>query len=172
MSATHLSRIQRLRHLQGMLPLPGTPEGECLIISQLLDLVPDGYGDGSEPTRRIDLDQAIASGEVDCGRGKVIDLELRVRGYAVEVLRVCPITPAQRIEDEPADSPFLARVRVQVPETGALLRWLLGLGENLEVVAPASLRQVMPEQTGKAARHYTSRTQMIADALYQSDQDP
>ena len=334
MSANYLSRIQRLRRLQGMLPPPGTPKGECLIISQLLDRMPNGYGDGSEPTRRramqrdldelaaeglievvnpggkpqryrqagkpllqeeadwqyllshihdqiqgllppqrlnrvwdrllgvlgsslhdegkrrpmpdtlrlcppaippgvleaviaalqkdcalevryedaqgqratarlhpqallqrgpipylfalkndetapvrtyalhrmlraralltvpvrqapgFDLDQAIASGQVDFGRGKVIDLELRVRGYAVEVLRVCPITPAQRIEDEPADSPFLARVRVQVPETGALLRWLLGLGENVEVVAPAILRQVMREEAFKMARHY------------------
>ena len=77
-----------------------------------------------------------------------------MRGYAVEVLRVCPITPAQRIEDKPADLPFLGRVRVQVPETGALLRWLLGLGDNVEVVAPAGLRQVMGEQIAKMARHY------------------
>ena len=102
----------------------------------------------------VALDRMIASGQVDFGRGQVIDLELRVRGYAVEVLRVCPITPAQRIEDEPADSPFLARVRVQVPETGALLRWLLGLGDNVEVVAPAGLRLVMREQMAKAMRHY------------------
>ena len=74
----------------------------------------------------------------------------------MDVLRVCPITPAQRMEDEPADSPFLARVRVQVPETGALLRWLLGLGDNVEVVAPASLRQVMVEQITKMARHYAT----------------
>ena len=52
------------------------------------------------------------------------------------------------------DSPFLARVRVQVPETGALLRWLLGLGDNIEVVAPAGLRLVMREQMAKAVRHY------------------
>jgi hypothetical protein len=334
MSATYSSRIQRLRRLQGKLPRPGTPEGECLIISQLLVMMPGCYGHGPEPTRRramqrdldelvveglievvnpggkpqryrqlgdelledqadwqylmshihdlvhdllphkrldrfldrmyraldgpllderklrlvpdtlrlcppeihagvleavltallkdcvleilyenargqrgaalihpqamvqrgptpylfalkndetepvrtyalhrmirararlgepgrkaagFNLDQAIASGQVDFGRGKVIDLELRVRGYAVEVLRVCPITPAQRIEDEPADSPFQARVRVQVPETGALLRWLLGLGDNVEVVAPAGLRLVMREQMAKAMRHY------------------
>ncbi|NCA90958.1 MAG: WYL domain-containing protein [Gammaproteobacteria bacterium] len=52
------------------------------------------------------------------------------------------------------DSPFLARVRVQVPEAGALLRWLLGLGDNIEVVAPAGLRLVMREQMAKAVRHY------------------
>ena len=106
------------------------------------------------PAEGFDLDQALASGQVDCGRGQVIDLELRVRGYAAEMLRVCPITPTQRMEEEPANSSFLARVRVQVPETGALLRWLLGLGDNVEVVAPAGLRQVMGEQIAKMARHY------------------
>lgn len=45
-------------------------------------------------------------------------------------------------------------MRVQVPETGALLRWLLGLGDNAEVVAPAGLRLVMREQMAKAMRHY------------------
>ena len=106
------------------------------------------------PAEGFDLDQALASGQVDYSRGQVIDLELRVRGYAAEMLRACAITPTQLIEDEPADSPFLARVRVQVPETGALLRWLLGLGENVEVVAPAGLRLVMREEALKMARHY------------------
>ena len=348
MSATFSSRIHRLRRLQGKLPRPGTPEGECLIISQLLLLMPDGYGTGPEPTRRramqrdldelvrdglievvnpggkpqryrqvsnhllqdevdwqyllshirdlvrdllpqrrldrfwnrlqqaldspllderklrlvpdtlrlcppeihagvleavisallkdcvlevlyenargergkallhpqalvqrgptpylfalkndeaepvrtyalhrmirararlgepgrkaagFDLDRVIASGQVDFGRGQVIDLELRVRGYPVDVLRVCPITPTQRMEDEPADSPFLARVRVQVPETGALLRWLLGLGDNVEVVAPAGLRLVMREQTLKAAGHYARLKVLDEDGGKQS----
>ena len=68
----------------------------------------------------FDLDQVITSGQVDFGRGAVIDLELRLR----------------------------------VPDTGALLRWLLGLGDNVEVVAPAGLRRVMGEQALKMARHY------------------
>ena len=124
-----------------------------------------------EPGRKaagFDLDRVIASGQVDFGRGQVIDLELRVRGYPVDVLRVCPITPTQRMEDEPADSPFLARVRVQVPETGALLRWLLGLGDNVEVVAPAGLRLVMREQTLKAAGHYARLRVLDEDGGEQS----
>ncbi len=84
MSATFSSRIQRLHRLQGKLSRPGTPDRKCLIITQLLDLMPDGYGTGSEPTRRRamqrDLDELAAEG-------------------LIEVLRVCPITPAQRIED-------------------------------------------------------------------------
>ena len=343
MSATYPSRIQRLRRLQAKLPRPGTPEGGCLIISQLLLLMPDCYGQGPEPTRRramqrdldeleaeglievvnpggkpqryrlvsedlvedeadwqylishihdlvhdllpqhrldrflarlnraldgpllderklrlvpdnlrlcppaihagvleavftallkdcaleilyenargergpalihpqamiqrgptpylfalkndenapvrtyalhrmiraqarlceagrkavgFDLDQVITSGQVDFGRGAVIDLELRVRGYAVEVLRACPITPAQFIEDEAEDAPFVARVRVRVPETGALLRWLLGLGDNVEVVAPAGLRRVMGEQALRMARHYARLSVVGAD---------
>ena len=56
----------------------------------------------------FNLDRAIASSQDDDGSGK--SSSGRGRGYVVEVLRVCPITPGQRIEDEPADSPFLARV--------------------------------------------------------------
>jgi len=109
----------------------------------------------------FDLDQVITSGQVDFGRGAVIDLELRLRGYAVDVLRACPITPAQFIEDEPAGSPFVARVRV--PETGALLRWLLGLGDNVEVVAPEGLRRVVGEQAHKMARHYARLSEVGKD---------
>ena len=69
MSATYHSRIQRLRRLQGKLPRPGTPEGGCLIISQLLLLMPDCYGQGPEPTRRRamqrDLDELEAEGLIE-----------------------------------------------------------------------------------------------------------
>ncbi len=119
----------------------------------------------------FDLGRAIASGLIDFGTGKVIDLELRVRGYAVEVLRVSPLTPAQRIDDEPAESPFLDRVRVQVPETGALLRRLLGLGDNVEVVTPAGLCLVMREQAVKVARHYVRLSVVDEVAVDGSDQD-
>ncbi len=118
----------------------------------------------------FDLNRAIASGLVDVGTGKVIDLELRVRGYAVEVLRVCPLTPAQRIEDEPADSPFLARVWARVPETGALWRWLLGLRANVEVVGPPALRQGIQEQTLRAAHLYARLSVLGKDSAGQSEQ--
>ena len=86
------------------------------------------------------------------GRGTVIDLELRVRGQALAMLRARPLTPEQRIVDEGVDTPFPARVRL--PVTEALARWLLGLGADVEVVAPAGLRQMMAEQTRAMARHY------------------
>jgi proteasome accessory factor B len=102
----------------------------------------------------FDLDAAIADGRADFGAGETITLELRVRGYLAEVLRVCPLEPNQKIEDEPPDSEFELRVSAQVPSTGQLLRWLLGAGNNLEVMAPPDLRRVVAAQTRKAAALY------------------
>ncbi|TVQ85702.1 MAG: WYL domain-containing protein [Chromatiaceae bacterium] len=105
----------------------------------------------------FDLDRAIAQGKVDFGQGELIDLELRVRGYLTEVLRVCPLSEGQRIEDEPEDSAFTLRFSARVPSTGQLLRWLLGAGPNLEVLAPADLRHVMAVQTAKMAGVYQAQ---------------
>lgn len=102
----------------------------------------------------FDLDAAIADGRADFGAGETIALELRVRGYLAEVLRVCPLEPNQMIEDEPPDSNFELKVNAQVPSTGQLLRWLLGAGDNLEVMAPPDLRRVVAAQTRKAAALY------------------
>ena len=102
----------------------------------------------------FDLDQAIAQGKVDFGQGELIDLELRVRGYLADLLSVCPLSEGQRIEDEPEDSAFILRISARVPSTGQLLRWLLGAGPNLEVLAPDDLRHVMAVQTAKMAAIY------------------
>jgi proteasome accessory factor B len=45
-----------------------------------------------------------------------------------------------------------------VPSTGQLLRWLLGAGDNLEVMAPPDLRRIVAAQTRKAAALYESMT--------------
>ena len=50
--------------------------------------------------------------------------------------------------------PFELRVWARVPSTGNLLRWLLGAGDNLEVVAPADLRGKVAAQAAKAAAIY------------------
>ena len=38
--------------------------------------------------------------------------------------------------------------------TGQLLRWLLGAGDNLEVMGPGDLRRVVAAQAAKAAAIY------------------
>ncbi|MEA3643335.1 MAG: WYL domain-containing protein, partial [Lamprobacter sp.] len=102
----------------------------------------------------FDLDQSIAEGKVDFGQGRLIDLELRVRGYLVSLLSVCPLSPDQQLEDEPETSAFRLRVSARLPSTGQLLRWLLGAGDNLEVIAPVELRHVMRAQSDKVAALY------------------
>lgn len=106
----------------------------------------------------FNLDQSIAQGKVDFGQGQLIDLELRVRGYLAPLLSVCPLSDDQQLQDEPADSPFALRVRARLPSTGQLLRWLLGAGDNLEVIAPAELRQVVAVQSAKVAAIYDGRS--------------
>jgi predicted DNA-binding transcriptional regulator YafY len=102
----------------------------------------------------FDLDRVIAAGVVDFGQGTLVDLELRVRGYLSTLLEVCPLSDDQFMVDEPADAAFSLRVKARVPSTGQLLRWLLGAGDNLEVVGPAELRHVVAAQSAKVAALY------------------
>lgn len=102
----------------------------------------------------FDLDQAIADGRADFGQGELIDLELRVRGYLTEVVRYCPLAAKQRQEDEPPESEFELRLWARVPSTGQLLRWLLGAGNNVEVIAPLDLRRIVAAQAQKTAALY------------------
>ena len=103
----------------------------------------------------FDLDVAMAEGALDFGQGDWIDLELRVRGYLTDLLTVCPLEPGQRWEDEPDGAAFAIRVWATLPSTGQLLRWLLGAGDNVEVVAPADLRQTVAMQAAKVAGIYS-----------------
>lgn len=112
---------------------------------------------GSEPARvfpGFDLQAEINRGSADFSEGKLINLELRARGYIIDLLRDCPLADRQRIEDEPEGSDFEARVFARVPSSGQLLRWLLGCGDNVEIVSPADLRHVVAVQAAKVAALY------------------
>lgn len=102
----------------------------------------------------FDLDQAIAKGIADFGPGKMIELELRVGGYLTDVIENCRLSPDQEEEKEPDDSAFDIRIRARVPSTGQLLRWILGAGDNVEVLAPPDLRQTVAAQAVKMAGLY------------------
>lgn len=102
----------------------------------------------------FDLDSAMAEGKVDFGQGQLIDLVIRVRGYLTDLLLTCPFTDQQINEDEPEGSGFVLRIQAHIPQTGMLLRWLLGAGDKLEVLAPVELRHVVAEQARKMAALY------------------
>lgn len=113
--------------------------------------------DPKTPARQADgfeLDRAIAEGLIDFAQGELIDLTVRVRGYFTQLLLTCPFTEDQVVAEEPEDSDFDLRVSARLPQTGQLLRWLLGAGDNLEVVAPEAFRHVVAEQARKMAAMY------------------
>lgn len=102
----------------------------------------------------FDLDQAIAKGLADFGRGEMIALKIRVRGYLTELLQTCPLSADQDEQKEPDDSDFKLCISATVPSTGQLLRWLLGMGDKLEVIEPPALRQTVRIQAAKMAGLY------------------
>lgn len=107
---------------------------------------------GEGPGRKAEgfsLQEAIRKGQADFAGDGQVELELRVRGYVADLLRDCRLSENQVIEEEPDGSPFTARVRATIPETGQLLRWLLGCGANVEVLAPQKWREVVVSQLEK-----------------------
>jgi proteasome accessory factor B len=110
----------------------------------------------------FDLQSVIDRGQADFAGDEHFDLCLRARGYVADLLRDCPLSADQRIEDEPEDSDFEVQVRARVPATGQLLRWVLGCGDKVEVLDPDQLRQVVMAQTSKAAALYRAQD-MAAD---------
>lgn len=102
----------------------------------------------------FDLDQAIAKGLADFGRGEMIALKIRVRSHLTELLQTCPLSADQDEQQEPDDSDFKLRISATIPSTGQLLRWLLGMGDKLEVIEPPALRQTVRIQAAKMAGLY------------------
>lgn len=95
----------------------------------------------------FDLDKCIRDGEADYARGEQIELRLRVRGYVLGLLRDCPLSEDQLIDNEVVDEndedKVTALLTATVPATGQLYRWLLGCGAHIEILAPERLRKVV-----------------------------
>nr|WP_253207155.1 WYL domain-containing protein [Verticiella sp. GG226] len=68
------------------------------------------------------------------------------------------MSDVQRVDNEPGGSPFDVHVRSTVPSTGQLLRWLLGCGDNIELLKPANLRNTVVQQSMKMAAIYGMET--------------
>ena len=111
---------------------------------------------GSTPARidpDFDLETRIREGDADFGGGEMIELQLRVRGYVDELLRVCQLSADQQIDDCDEHG-FTAQLRATVPLTGQLWHWLLGCGANIEVIAPQTLREHLARHTQTMAAIY------------------
>lgn len=110
--------------------------------------------DAARKAPEFDLESAVYSGQADFADGETIALELLVRGYVADLVRECQMGRDQVMTEEPEDSAFSARLTVKLPLTGQLFRWLLGCGDNVEVVSPTHLRNAIAVQAAKVAGIY------------------
>lgn len=99
----------------------------------------------------FDLDAYIASGELDFALGGNIRLNARVSAEVAYHLTERPLDDAQQLTEE-EDGRWLIKANVQ--DTGELRWWLLGFGDQIEVVEPTDLRNEFARIAGNMASSY------------------
>jgi len=102
----------------------------------------------------FDLDRYIASGALDFGSGEKIRLEAVFTSDAAEHLHETPLSADQVIR--PVDGERV-KVTATVHDTPQLSWWLLGFGENVEVLKPAKLREGLSATARAMAEMYSAR---------------
>ncbi|ADU65159.1 transcriptional factor [Desulfurispirillum indicum S5] len=110
------------------------------------------------PSRKpagFDLDEYLASGALGFANtpSKTISLQLRISRELAEHLQECPLSTNQTLSGQAdADDQFLLKARVL--DTRQLRWWLLGFADQVEVLAPKSLRQEFAEKSARMAERY------------------
>ena len=109
-----------------------------------------------EPAKRLkgfDLDDYIAKGEfgwpAESGKNVRLVAEF-VRSAAVTIIER-PMEKNQKVEDVDEK---IVRLTATVPDTRELRSWLLGFGNRVEVIAPASLRSEIGQIVADMGRRY------------------
>jgi predicted DNA-binding transcriptional regulator YafY len=87
--------------------------------------------------KKFDLSKYISEGAFGFDERGEIELVVRFTEPAVEHLRETPLSLDQKIEPEKADWVCL---HATVPDTAQLRWWLMGFGDQVEVLEPTSLR--------------------------------
>jgi predicted DNA-binding transcriptional regulator YafY len=100
----------------------------------------------------FDLDAYVRTGGLDFRLSDgVIELELRVAAETAVHLQETPLSRDQTLTPlEDGDQ----RLRATVPDTAQIRWWLLGLGDNVEVIAPALLRAEIRDRLEAALSAY------------------
>lgn len=101
-----------------------------IVSAQVLDIP-------AKTPKKFDLSKYISEGAFgfdECGE---IELVVRFTEPAVEHLRETPLSLDQKIEPDQAD---WVRLHATVPNTAQLRWWLMGFGDQVEVLEPTSLR--------------------------------
>ncbi len=105
----------------------------------------------SRRPKDFDIDAYIAKGALDFGEGKPVRLEAIFYEPAAEHLYETPLSEDQTIV--PYDDNRV-KLTATVPNTPQLEWWLLGFGDAVEVIKPASLRAGIKEMVATMARNY------------------
>lgn len=102
----------------------------------------------------FDLDDKLAKGVWSFGEAAPIQVELKFHEGSGNHLQESPLSTDQHIA--PGDNENTLLVRATVVDTPQLRWWLLGFGENVEVLGPAELRHEMSDKAHKLAARYAA----------------
>ena len=111
----------------------------------------------------FDLDELLAAGSLDFGRGAQIAVKLRFHDGKGEHLHETPLSLDQAIEAGDAANGVLT-VNATVADTPQLRWWLLGFGDGVEVLAPESLRHELSDMAARMVARYRYPTTESPDA--------
>lgn len=100
----------------------------------------------------FELRAFVNSGAFGFHESGSIDLELRIEAPAAAHLYETPLSESQTIVPDERDG--WVRVSARVLDTLQLRWWLLAFGDNLEVIAPPSLRNEIHETLQHAEQQY------------------
>ena len=98
----------------------------------------------ANPPKKFDLANYIKQGAFGFEESGEINLVVSFTAPAAEHMRETPLSLDQQIEPDQAD---WIRVQATVPDTAQLRWWLLGFGDQVEVLEPASLRDEFVNMT-------------------------
>ncbi|MDX8411888.1 MAG: WYL domain-containing protein [Mariprofundaceae bacterium] len=104
---------------------------------------PDGF----------DLDDHIASGELAFREGQMIQLKLRVSPGVAYHLIERPLADDQTITNAENDWKL---IEATVLDTSELRWWLLGFGDQIEVIAPGPLREMFQQIASSMHSRYSA----------------
>ena len=98
-----------------------------------------------EPTGRhdVDLDGFIAKDRHEVGDSTPIRLRARVTKHLANLLRETPLTRKMAFVEEPGEK-FV--ISADVRWNLALERWIMGHGDNIEVLGPAGIRELIHQK--------------------------
>ena len=105
----------------------------------------------ASPSAGFDTEAYLREHALDFPRGE-IRLVFRMHGETAKHLGESPLSGDQVLSEQ---NDGWVRIEATVTETSQLHWWLLGFGDQVEVVAPAALREGLRERLRRALEHYS-----------------